>query len=353
MASIIHEIRKYPQSIDLLVLSTGQHCEMLAQVIELFDIRPDFDLKTMRENQSLAQVTSRILDGLEPVLLREKPDWMLVQGDTTTAMTASLLAHYHRINLGHVEAGLRTYNKREPFPEEINRAIVDLLADIHFAPTTDARSNLVRNGVPESGIHVTGNTVIDALRLVLRKPVPRGSILEAIPRDRRVLLVTTHRRENFGEPLQNICAGVLDIANRFADVQVVFPVHPNSNVKEIAHALLGGHPSIMLVDPMDYRTFVHVMSRAYLILTDSGGIQEEAPSLRVPVLVLREFTERGEAVDLGAARLVGTDRTAIFNAVSLLLSEPEEYAAMQNAGNPFGDGFTSGRIVRALLDYKL
>lgn len=351
MAPVIKELEKYPDEITSLVCATAQHREMLDQMLNVFDIRPDYDLHLMQPDQSLSQLTARILTALDEVIVKERPDWVLVQGDTTTVMVASLVAFYQQLKVGHVEAGLRTGDKFQPFPEEVNRRIADVLADLHFAPTERNRQNLLREGVLPQAIVVTGNTVIDALmmtaRLVGERPldVCIGNI-DA----KRLILVTAHRRENFGTPLANICCALREIAHHYRDdVHIVYPVHFNPNVFHPVHEMLGGVPNVSLIEPVDYETFVGLMSRAYLILTDSGGLQEEAPSLDKPVLVLRRVTERPEVTALGAARLVGTECETIVRETVRLLEDPVAYRQMASAANPYGDGRASQRIVQAIL----
>jgi UDP-N-acetylglucosamine 2-epimerase (non-hydrolysing) len=319
---------------------------MLDQVLGLFGIRPDQDLDLMREGQTLTEITTRALALLDPYLAEIKPDLLLVQGDTTTTMAASLAAFHRRIPVGHVEAGLRTGDNDYPYPEEVNRRITSVIAARHFAPTPRARDNLVREGVPEDAILVTGNTVIDALlRVVAMKP----SRLPTLPRrGSRLVLVTAHRRENFGAPLEEILAALRDLAARYADVDLVYPVHPNPNVDGPVRKGLSGVPGIHLLPPLEYKAFSDLMAASTIILTDSGGIQEEAPSLGKPVLVLRDETERPEAIEAGVVRLVGPHRRAIVEEASRLLDDPDAYAAMANAVNPYGDGRAAGRILDAL-----
>ena len=322
---------------------------MLDQVLDLFQIAPDHDLNIMQENQTLATVTSNALLGVDRILAIEKPDWVLTQGDTTTAMIASLAGFYRGIKVGHVEAGLRTWNRHHPFPEEINRKVADAVADLHFAPTNEARENLLREGIAGDGILVTGNTVIDALLEVAELPYEWSSgPLSAVARDKRVILVTAHRRENFGKPLISICEALATIASR-QDVTVVYPVHLNPNVVDVVRKKLGETEGIILLEPLDYLPLVHLMRESYLVLTDSGGLQEEAPGLGKPVLVMRETTERPEGVSAGTVKLVGTDTRRIVDAVNRLLDDAEEYRSMSQAINPYGDGTASQRIVERLL----
>ncbi|MGH9788584.1 MAG: non-hydrolyzing UDP-N-acetylglucosamine 2-epimerase, partial [Candidatus Acidiferrales bacterium] len=325
LAPVIKALRARPPEFASRVCVTGQHRELLDQVLRLFDIRPDHDLAVMQPDQSLFASTARILTALEPVLQQEQPDWVIVQGDTTTAFAASLAAFYARVPVAHVEAGLRSQNLAQPFPEEANRRLADALTTLFFAPTEGARQNLLAEGVPDSRIRVTGNTVIDALLDVAARPYdfsqgPRASLpLNADGSGRRIILVTAHRRESFGEQLRALCGAIRAVAERFPDAQVVYPVHLNPNVQQPVRELLGGFKNISLLEPLDYEPFVHLMKRSTLILTDSGGLQEEAPSLGVPVLVMREVTERPEGVAAGAARVVGTDPAKILAAAAELL----------------------------------
>jgi len=325
---------------------------MLDQVLQLFGITPDFDLDVMEPDQALPELTAAIFRGLDPVLEQSRPDWLLVQGDTTTVLAAALLGYYRRIRVGHVEAGLRTGDKWQPFPEEINRRVAGVVADLHFAPTERARQNLLREGVASDRIVVTGNPVIDALQSIAARPYDETKgPLAAIPSGRRVILLTAHRRESFGAPLEGIFSAVKRLALSYADsVHFVYPVHLNPNVRQPAERLLGGVPNITLIDPLDYLPMVHLLKRCYLVLTDSGGLQEEAPALGKPVLVLRQVTERPEAIDAGTARLVGTNPDRIEAETRQLLDDPQAYAAMAQAANPFGDGHAAERIVEALLE---
>jgi UDP-N-acetylglucosamine 2-epimerase (non-hydrolysing) len=332
---------------------TAQHRQMLDQVLELFGIEPRHDLNIMQAGQSLTDITARVLYGLKEILEAERPDLVLVHGDTTTTFAGSLAAYYQQIPVGHVEAGLRTYNKYSPYPEEMNRKLTGALADLHFAPTAVARQSLLREGVDPGRIVVTGNTVIDALLDTVGR-----SYHFSDPRlrrigfsDRKVVLVTAHRRENLGEPMRNIFAAVREIVANHPEVEVVFPMHLNPKVRENALAILGGAARVHLIDPLDYQPFANLISQCYLVMTDSGGIQEEAPSLGKPVLVLRDTTERPEAVSAGTVRLVGTDRNAIIREANRLLDEPREYRRMSTAVNPYGDGRASARIVQAILHH--
>lgn len=377
MSPIIRELNRRAASgngtqynhgkLESVICVTGQHRQMLDQVLGLVGVVPDYDLDVMKDNQSPTQVASAVLAGLEPVLRKERPDWVLVQGDTTTVVAASLAAFYAGVKVGHVEAGLRTDDKWQPFPEEINRRVAGVMADLHFAPTEHARRNLLREGVRGDTVLVTGNTVIDALQWVAGLPMTSqveellaqlglqggdhvassGSDTNARP---KLILVTAHRRENFGKPLGNICLALRELAARYREqIRIVYPVHLNPNVWEPVHHLLGDVSEITLLPPLDYLPLVQLMKRSHLVLTDSGGIQEEAPGLGKPVLVLRDVTERTEAVDAGTVRLVGTDREAIVSETVRLIEDSEAYATMSRAINPYGDGRAAGRIVSALL----
>ncbi len=357
MAPVVRALAATPE-VEAHVVVTAQHREMLDQVLNLFDIRPDFDLNLMRPNQTLAQLTADILNGLDPVFSRLKPDWVLVQGDTTTVMAAALLAFYHHMRVGHVEAGLRTLDRWQPFPEEINRRIAGVVADLHFAPTEHSRQNLLKENVPPESIVVTGNPAIDALNAIVQCPMPE-SAAELLDRlgvaqgQRQLVMVTAHRRENLGRPLENICAALRSLAEEYADrLQIVYPVHLNPKVQEPVHRLLGGVPNITLTPPQDYLPMIHLLKSAVLVLTDSGGIQEEATCLGVPTLVMREVTERPEGVEAGALKLVGSDTQRIVSEARRLLEDPAAYAAMAHASNPFGDGHAAEKIVAALLEHS-
>ncbi len=336
-----------------LVLATAQHRQMLDQMLPLFGMVPDLDLDIMQEGQTLGEVTCRALAGLEAAYEQLRPDIVLVQGDTTTVLTGSLAAFYARIPVGHVEAGLRTSNKFSPFPEEINRRLTGVLADLHLAATARARDNLLAEGVRRETIFVTGNTVIDALQMIAAQPPDlTGTPLEPfVDGNRRIILVTAHRRENLGEPLRRICRALRRIAESFADVQVIYAVHPNPQVRATAHEILDATERVALIDPPDYRHFVALMSRAYLALTDSGGVQEEAPGLDLPVLVARDTSERPEGIAVGAAELVGTNEQNIFEAIARLLTDPAAHTAMRQAPCPYGDGRAAARIADALEFY--
>ena len=344
MAPVVLELRKYPQ-IESLVAVTAQHREMLDQVLELFDIRPDFDLNIMSEAQTLFDITGRALLGLDKVLTAAKPDVVLVHGDTTTTFAGALAAFYHQIEVGHVEAGLRTRNKFSPYPEEMNRRLTGALVDLHFAPTPTAKANLLREGVDVDNIFVTGNTVIDALYQTVRADFKSPLVSEG----KRLIMVTTHRRENWGEPLRQVYKALRRLIEEFPDVEILFPVHKNPKVRTVVNEELGGLERVRLTDPLDYEPFANLMNRATLILTDSGGVQEEAPALGKPVLVLRDTTERPEAVDAGTVKLIGTNQAKVYGAAKLLLTDATEYRKMAEARSPYGDGHAAQRIVEALL----
>ncbi len=349
LAPVILSMRARPDSFDVHVCVTGQHREMLDEVLSLFEISPNYDLNVMRRDQSLSQLTARLFERLDSVVAETKPDWIIVQGDTTSTMVGSLMGFYHRIPIAHVEAGLRTEDRSSPFPEEINRRITDLVADLYFAPTPGAARNLLDEEVDPGRIHVTGNTAIDALFHAIKMEKPQSShVLDGVPSDGRMILVTVHRRENHGKPLKGICRALYEIAETRNDIQVVFPVHPNPRVRDQVFEALDELPRIKLLPPLDYCSFAHLLSHSYLILTDSGGIQEEAPSLGKPVLVLRDKTERPEAVEAGHARVVGTDQLRIVKETDRLLSDPSAYREMSKRSNLFGDGHACDRICEVL-----
>jgi len=344
MGPVVQELRRRP-GMDVAVCLTGQHRELLDQAVGAFGIRADYDLDVMRQDQTVSGLTVAVLSAMESVLADAAPDVVLVHGDTTTSFTAALAAFYARTPVGHVEAGLRTHDSHRPYPEEMNRRLCDALCDYHYAPTTLARDNLIQERVPPENILVTGNTVIDALLEIAGQPHEfTDPVLERAGRGRRLLLVTAHRRESFGAPLREMCVAVRTLAGNNADLDVVYPVHPNPRVRETAEAILAGHERVHLLAPLGYADFVHLMKKAAVVLTDSGGIQEEAPSLGKPVLVMREVTERPEAVEAGTARLVGTGCARIVAEVQRLLDDPAAYGAMANAVNPYGDGQASRRI---------
>ncbi len=349
LAPVIKELEKEKRKFKVEVCITGQHRHILDQVLETFRIKPDFDLQIMRKDQNLFDINVRILQGLENLLEKRKPDLIIVQGDTTTAFVSALAAYYTKRKIGHVEAGLRTADKFAPFPEEMNRRLISHLADFHFAPTTQARNNLLKEGVVFKNILVTGNTVIDALYLALRmNPKIELPILRKINPKHKIILVTAHRRESFGKPFQNICQALKAIAQRNHNVEIIYPVHPNPNIRIPAHQILEKIERIHLIAPLDYLPFIHLMKKSYLILTDSGGIQEEGPALGKPVLVLREKTERPEAIQAGTARLVGINKKKIISETERLLNSNYEYQKMAKKKNPFGDGKASQRIKKFL-----
>lgn len=356
MAPIVLELKKYPELFDSRVCVTGQHRQMLDQVLCLFDIKPEYDLNIMGKNQSLTDVTSKVLQGLEPVLEEFRPDIVLVHGDTTTTLAASLAAYYQKIDVGHIEAGLRTGDIYSPWPEEMNRHLTSTITRYHFAPTAQSRQNLLNEGVNENQILITGNTVIDALLSVVDKfrtdatlrqdMVERFNFLDPT---KRIILVTGHRRESFGEGFESICNALKIIVESHQDVQIVYPVHLNPKVQEPVQRILGKIKGIHLIEPQEYLSFVYLMDRSYLIITDSGGVQEEAPSLGKPVLVMRETTERPEALDAGTVKLVGTDTKKIIAEASRLLTDSITYDLMSTAHNPYGDGKAARLIVNSLL----
>lgn len=356
LAPVVRELAKHADRVRSVVCVTAQHREMLDQVLDLFQIVPHYDLNLMEDRQTLPQLTARLLVALEGVLTESRPDWMLVQGDTTTAMAASLMSYYLDIKLGHVEAGLRTLDKHAPFPEEINRRITSTIADLHFAPTERARQALLGENIPERAIHVTGNTVVDALHWAVdtvRKHPPRlpGTLSAAID-SKPLVLVTGHRRESFGEPFRQICLALRDLAQVRPDVAIVYPVHLNPNVRKPVYGILGDTPAVHLTEPLPYAAFVRLMTCAHVILTDSGGVQEEGASLGKPVLVMRETTERPEGITVGNACLVGTDRAQIVHHTLDLLANPDRHRTMSCVRNPYGDGRAATRIVEALLSFQ-
>jgi UDP-N-acetylglucosamine 2-epimerase (non-hydrolysing) len=356
IAPVIHELERYPEKIESVMCSTGQHQFLLEQACETFGIVPDFELNVMQENQTLSTLTARIFTALDPIVRELNPNWILAQGDTTTTLVASMIAFYHNIPFGHIEAGLRTDDLGHPFPEEFNRRIADSVSKLMFAPTELAREKLLEEGIPDQKIIVTGNTVIDALKFIsnLSYDFPQGP-LSNIPFDKPVVLVTAHRRENFGKPLQDLCFALNDLAECFRDrgVHFVFPVHPNPNVRESVYKILDSNKNVSLVEPLDYISLVQLMCKSTLVLTDSGGIQEEAPSFGVPVLITRETTERQEGIKAGVAKLVGTSRSRIVEEVSKLLKDKSAHLKMSQNKNPYGDGRAAQRIVASLFEDSL
>jgi UDP-N-acetylglucosamine 2-epimerase (non-hydrolysing) len=355
LAPVIKKMKENDQFFDVAICVTGQHKQMLEQVLSYFNLKPDFNLKLMKDNQTLHSLTASIIEGVGSVIKYYKPSFLIVHGDTTTTFAASLSAFYEKIKICHVEAGLRTWQKYSPFPEEINRRVTSLLADYHFAPTERSKSNLIKEGVGSSSIVVTGNTVIDSLFISLNGIENSNNhgiefLKTLVSGEKKILLVTGHRRENFGESFLNICEAIKSVAINYSDqVTIVYPVHLNPNVQKPVFELLSGYNNILLIEPLDYLPFVWLMSKSYLILTDSGGIQEEAPALGKPVLVFRDTTERPEAIESGGVKLIGTSKNVIINEVSLLLDDSEVYNSMSKAVNPYGDGNASQRISDFLI----
>lgn len=349
MAPLVLELQKHPEQIESIVTVTAQHRQMLDQVLDIFGITPNYDLNIMKDRQTLIDITTRGLEGLDKVMKEAKPDIVLVHGDTTTTFIASLAAFYNQIPIGHVEAGLRTWDKYSPYPEEMNRQLTGVLADLHFAPTAKSATNLQQENKNEAAIFITGNTAIDALKTTVKETYAHP-VLDKVGNDRLVLM-TAHRRENLGEPMRNMFRAIKRLVEKYEDVQVVYPVHMNPVVRELAGEILGNHDRIQLIEPLDVIDFHNFASRAHLILTDSGGVQEEAPSLGVPVLVLRDTTERPEGIEAGTLKLAGTEEETIFSLADELLSNEEAHAKMAQASNPYGDGKASERIVAAILEH--
>ncbi|MBI5739430.1 MAG: UDP-N-acetylglucosamine 2-epimerase (non-hydrolyzing) [Nitrospirae bacterium] len=353
MAPLIRELRKYPGHFDVRICVSAQHREMLDHVLDFFEIRPDYDLNIMKPGQDLFDITAEALNGIKRIILDCRPSWLFIQGDTTSTFAGALAAFYEKIKVAHIEAGLRSFDKHAPFPEEINRVLTTHLSDMHFAPTALAGENLMKEGVPESKIFVVGNTGIDALSLCLKRistwDAGRFGPLKGVDFNKKIILVTGHRRESFGRPFENIC-NALKVIARNKGVEIVYPVHLNPNVRRPVLNMLKGISNIHLTAPLDYASFVFLMSRSYLVLTDSGGIQEEAPSLGKPVLVMRDVTERKEGIAAGTAKLVGADTDRIVEEVSNLLDDREAYERMAKAVNPYGDGKASGRIREILIN---
>ncbi|TKI58516.1 UDP-N-acetylglucosamine 2-epimerase (non-hydrolyzing) [Brevibacillus antibioticus] len=347
MAPLVHELNKYSEQIESVVCVTAQHRQMLDQVLDIFDIQPDIDLNIMKDRQTLVGVTTRALESLDETMKEVKPDIVLVHGDTTTTFVASLAAFYNQVAIGHVEAGLRTWDKYSPFPEEMNRQLTGVMADLHFSPTNGSADNLRREAKPEESIYVTGNTAIDALKTTVREDYTHP-VLDRVA-GQKLVLMTAHRRENLGEPMRRIFRAVRRLVDEHPEIAVVYPVHLNPAVQEVAQEILGNHDRISLIEPMDALDFHNFARRAHLILTDSGGVQEEAPSLGVPVLVLRDTTERPEGIEAGTLKLVGTDEEQVYAMAKELLTNQAAYDAMAHAVNPYGDGEASRRIVEAIL----
>lgn len=348
MAPLVLELEKHPEQIESIVTVTAQHRQMLDQVLETFQIKPDFDLNIMKDRQTLIDVATRGLEGLDRIMKEAKPDIVLVHGDTATTFIGSLAAFYNQIAVGHVEAGLRTWNKYSPYPEEMNRQLTGVIADLHFAPTEKSAQNLLNEGKNEDRIVITGNTAIDALQTTVKEGY-HHPIFDKLGNDRLILL-TAHRRENLGDPMRNMFRAINRLLEKYDDIQVIYPVHMNPAVREVADELLGNNDRIHLIEPLEVLDFHNFAARSHIILTDSGGIQEEAPSLGKPVIVLRDTTERPEGIEAGTLRLAGTDEETIFTLTDTLLSDQEEYEKMSKASNPYGDGHASERIVKALLE---
>lgn len=348
MAPLVKELEKNPQ-IESIVCVTAQHRQMLDQVLEIFDIKPDYDLDIMKDRQTLIGITTKVLEGLDGVLKEAKPDIVLVHGDTSTTFVGALAAFYNQIPVGHVEAGLRTYDKYSPFPEEMNRCLTGRIADLHFSPTISNRNNLIKENISDDDIFITGNTVIDALKTTVSADYKLCASMDNVDFSKRVILVTAHRRENLGEPLENICRALKRIVTEFEDVELVYPVHLNPAVRETVNKYLSGMDRVHLIDPIDVRDMHNAMDRSYMIMTDSGGLQEEAPSLGKPVLVLRNETERPEAVEAGTVKIAGVNEEVIYEMAKKILTDKNEYDKMARAVNPYGDGEASRRTVEAIL----
>lgn len=351
MAPLVNELKR-DNDIEDIVCVTAQHRQMLDQVLNIFNITPDYDLNVMKNRQTLPEITSSVLNGLVEVIDKAKPDMILVHGDTTTTFAGALAGFYSKVKIGHVEAGLRTYDKYSPFPEEMNRKLVGSMADLHFCPTENNKNNLLKESVSEEGIYVTGNTVIDALKTTVSDSYEfETSELCEIDFNKRVILLTAHRRENLGEPMENIFRAVKRIATEYKDIEIVYPVHLNPLVREPANRILGDVKNVHLIEPLAVQELHNLMDRSYLVMTDSGGLQEEAPALGKPVLVLRQETERPEAVEAGTVKMAGTDEEEIYKLAKMLLDDKNEYEKMNKAANPYGDGKASARIVQAIKFY--
>lgn len=353
MAPIILELQKYPEHFDVLTIATAQHRQMLDQVLDVFKIKPDYDLDIMAPKQTLASLTAKIITGIDEVLAKENPDMVLVQGDTSTTCIGSLAAFYRQIPVGHIEAGLRTNDKANPFPEEINRRITGCITDLHFAPTKTAKNSLLQENVDPKTIFVTGNTVVDALEYSVKNDyqftVP--VLNDVVNQKKKIVLVTMHRRENWGKPMEGAATAIKRLAQKYPDFAFVFPVHLNPIVRDAVNPILKDMPNVSLIEPLDYLDFVNLMAKSYLILTDSGGVQEEGPHFGVPILVLRYVTERPDAVDFGTVKLVGLDEEVIYQTALQLIEDPSEYKKMANAVNPYGDGLSSDRTIKIIKNY--
>ncbi len=358
LAPVIKQIKKKKDIFNLTVCSTGQHKEMLDQVLDFFEIKPQVFLKLMAENQTLNSLSSRILLEIDKVFLEVKPDVLLVQGDTTTAFLAALAAYYRKIKVGHIEAGLRTYNKFSPYPEELNRQLISRLADFNFTPTDDSNNNLKNEGINPKSIFLTGNTIVDALEWGIRKieknkdKVESKDLFRSIEPAKKLILVTMHRRESFGRDIKNVCLALKIVAEKYKDVHIIYPVHLNPNVKKPVYEIVSGIDNIILTPPLNYESFIWLMYKSYFIVTDSGGVQEEAPTLKKPVIVIRKHTERIESVKYGISKLVGTETSSIVNSISDLLDSDNFYKKMIPAVNPYGDGKASGRIVKIIYNFS-
>ncbi|MCY7077780.1 non-hydrolyzing UDP-N-acetylglucosamine 2-epimerase [Streptococcus oralis] len=350
MAPLVLELQKHSDSIETITVVTAQHRQMLDQVLETFSIKPHYDLDIMGQNQSLLDITGKILEKFDPIVKQERPDMILVHGDTTTTFVASLVAFYNQVRIGHVEAGLRTFDKYSPFPEEMNRQMTDNLADLYFAPTSESKENLLKENHPESAIVITGNTAIDALKLTVQSDYYH-EVLDQLDTDKKLVLVTMHRRENQGQPMRNVFTALREMVDLHQEIEVVYPVHLSPAVQETANDILAGHDRIHLIEPLDVLDFHNLASRSYFIMTDSGGVQEEAPSLGKPVLVLRDTTERPEGVRAGTLKLVGTDPVRVKEAMAAILTDETLYRQMSQAPNPYGDGRASERIVQSIQQY--
>lgn len=349
MAPLVKELEKR-EEIESIVCVTAQHRQMLDQVLETFQIKPDYDLDIMKQGQTLSDITSKVLAGMEDVIKKVKPDIILVHGDTTTTFAGALAAFYNQVAIGHVEAGLRTYNKYSPFPEEMNRQMVDCLTDMYFAPTNLSKNNLLKQNIDESKIYVTGNTAIDAMTTTVKEDYTHPE-LEWIKEDERLILVTAHRRENLGDPMRQIFKAIRRIVDEFQDVKVLYPIHLNPKVRDVAHEVFDGCDRVKLIEPLEVFDFHNFINKCYIIMSDSGGVQEEAPSLGKPVLVLRDTTERPEGIDAGTLKLVGTNEDNIYKEAKILLTDKKTYEKMSMASNPYGDGHASERIVDAIINY--
>lgn len=349
MAPVVKELEKR-EEIESIICVTAQHRQMLDQVLETFDIKPDYDLDIMKKEQTLTEITSRGIVGLDSIIKKEKPDIVLVHGDTTTTFIGALASFYNKVAIGHVEAGLRTNDKYSPFPEELNRKMVDCMADMYFAPTNLSRKNLLAENIEDSKIYITGNTAIDAMATTVKEEYTHPE-LDWINKDERLILVTAHRRENLGEPMKHIFKAIRRIVDEFKDVKVLYPIHMNPKIREIAHEIFDGSDRIKLIEPLEVFDFHNFINKSYMIMSDSGGVQEEAPSLGKPVLVLRDTTERPEGIEAGTLKLVGTSEENIYNEAKTLLTEKTVYDRMSKASNPYGDGHASERIVDNIINY--